>query len=245
VRRDGLFIAEGTTVLNAMLTAPRFPPISMLVLENRLDGFLRMAAGRIPADTPVYVASRTVLDEIAGFPMHRGVLAIGCRPAQAGDPAALLASMPANAVVIGAAGIANHDNIGAIFRNAAAFAADAVLLDDTACDPLYRKAIRVSVGGVFRVPFARAGETRAMMELLENAGFSVFSLTPSGDGSLDALPATGRIALLLGAEGEGLPKMAMEASKTLRIPMVDDFDSLNVATAGAIALARLYEARKR
>jgi tRNA G18 (ribose-2'-O)-methylase SpoU len=245
VRRDGLFIAEGSTVLNAMLGAARFPPQSILVLENRLTGFIYNTARRVPASTPVYVANRRVIDTIAGFPMHRGVLAIGKRPGNVDDPAAMLKAMPPAAVVVGAIGISNHDNMGAIFRNAAAFGADAVLLDKTACDPLYRKSVRVSVGGVLKVPFARCGDAADLTSMLAQHGFRIFALSPNGNETLDAAERRGRVAILLGTEGEGLPPWVLNATHTVRIPMVDDFDSLNVATAGAIVLSRLFMERSR
>ncbi len=241
VRRDGLFIAEGTTVLNVMLSAPRFAPKSLLVLENRLEGILAMAAGRIGKDMPLYIAGRAVMDAIAGFPMHRGVLAIGERPPETNDAEALLASIPRDATVIVAIGVANHDNMGAIFRNAAAFGADAVLIDATTCDPLYRKSIRVSVGGVLKVPFARCPDAPAAIALLNGHGFNVLALSPRGSLPLDEVTRTRRTALVLGTEGEGLPGPILAAVRTVRIKMREDFDSLNVATAAAIALARLYE----
>lgn len=240
VRRDGLFVAEGTTVLNVLLSQDRFALQSILVLENRLDGFRAMAGDRLRDNVPLYVTDRAVMDAIAGFPMHRGVLAVGARPAQADDPAALLAAMPEKALIVIAVGIANHDNMGAIFRNAAAFAADAVLLDETACDPLYRKAIRVSVGGAFKVPFARGGDASELVELVAERGFVPLALSPRGETALADVAPHDRMALILGTEGTGLPDTVMARTRTLRIPMANDFDSLNVATAGAIALSRLY-----
>ncbi|GHD12037.1 hypothetical protein GCM10016234_15830 [Tianweitania populi] len=136
-------------------------------------------------------------------------------------------------------GIANHDNVGAIFRNAAAFEADAVLLDETCCDPLYRKAIRVSVGAALKVPFARGGSASELADVLAKHDFNAVALSPSGAESLAAVTPTGRTAILLGTEGEGLPPALMQRLRTVRIPMSESFDSLNVATASAIALHRL------
>lgn len=236
--REGLFIAEGKVVLNVLFAAGRFRARSALILENRLPGMAGTLALADPA-MPVYVASRTVMDEIAGFPVHRGILALGERRdddrpdtilARAGDPA----------LVVALAGIANHDNMGAIFRNAAAFGADAVLLDRECCDPLYRKAIRVSVGAALKVPFARAGSATEMTADLQAAGYRVLALSPSGSTRLQDVAPGGRMAILLGTEGEGLPPALMAGLETVRIPMRDDFDSLNVATAGAIALSRFH-----
>ena len=142
--RHGRFIAEGKVVLDVLLSAGRFAAESVLVLENRLAG-LDEILRKAPPDLPVYVAASGVMDKIAGFHMHRGILAVGSKGTP--QPAeALLKTLPAGALVVVLVGIANHDNMGSIFRNAAAFGADAVFLDATCCDPLYRKAIRVSVG---------------------------------------------------------------------------------------------------
>ncbi len=115
---------------------------------------------------PVYAASQPVMDAIAGFHIHRGILAVG-RKREADDPETLIASLPKRALVVILVGLSNHDNVGAIFRNAAAFGADAVLLDETCCDPLYRKAIRVSVGAALKVPFAVAADAGSIVTLLD------------------------------------------------------------------------------
>jgi tRNA G18 (ribose-2'-O)-methylase SpoU len=240
VGRQDRFIAEGKVVLNILLAARRFEAESVLVLESRFAGLeptLRQA------DLPIYVVPASVMDGVAGFHMHRGILAVGRRrPPQA--VSALLAELPATALVVALAGIANHDNMGAIFRNAAAFGAGAVLLDDTCCDPLYRKSIRVSVGAALKVPFAVAGSAQDMVEALADAGFSTIALSPRGQRSIRDIEAARRTALLLGSEGEGLPETLMARLETARIPMVQDFDSLNVATASAIALYELSEGSK-
>lgn len=236
--REGLFIAEGKVVLNVLFAARRFRARSALILENRLPGMAATLA-YADRDMPVYVASRAVMDAIAGFPVHRGILALGERR-DADLPLPLLPAQPKPSVVIALAGIANHDNMGAIFRNAAAFGADAVLLDHECCDPLYRKAIRVSVGAALKVPFARAGSAHDMTRILQDAGYRVLALSPSGATRLHEVDAQGRIALVLGTEGEGLPPELMAGLETVRIPMRSDFDSLNVATAGAIALAHFH-----
>lgn len=160
--RQGRFVAEGKVVLNVLFSARRFEVELVLLLENRLAGMadtLRLA----PAGLPVYVASNEVLDRIAGFHMHRGVLAIG-RKRSAESVETVLAALPRQTLVVVLVGISNHDNMGSIFRNAAAFGADAVLLDETCCDPLYRKAIRVSVGAALKVPFATPSGAPTLVE---------------------------------------------------------------------------------
>ena len=128
---------------------------------------------------PVYAAAQTVLDAIAGFPLHRGILAIGARRAIASADA-LLSRLPARACVVALSGIANHDNMGGIFRNAAAFGADAVVMDADCCDPLYRKAIRVSVGAALLVPFARVAAGEDLVGLLHAHRFEVLGAEPDG-----------------------------------------------------------------
>ena len=234
VGRQGRFVAEGKVVLNVLFTARRFEAESVLLLENRLAG-MEALLGQIPAEVPVYVASAPVMDAIVGFHMHRGILAIGKRRTDE-TCAALLSAMPARTLVVAVVGIANHDNIGAIFRNAAAFGAHAVLLDATCCDPLYRKAIRVSVGAALKVPFARHGSASELVSSLTDAGFETIALTPAGRTEIADVARSDRMALLLGSEGEGLPHDMLERLRTVRIGMADDFDSLNVAAASAIAL---------
>jgi tRNA G18 (ribose-2'-O)-methylase SpoU len=178
------------------------------------------------------------MDAIVGFPIHRGMLAHGSRPPDSGA-GPLLASLPAQAVVLALFGIANHDNMGGLFRNAAAFGVDAVLLDANCCDPLYRKAIRVSVGAALKVPFARLTEGEDALGLLEAAGFAALALSPAGTEPVSALSRPRRAAVLLGAEGPGLPPELLTRARTLRIPMADGWDSLNVAAASAIVLHQL------
>ncbi|MEZ2329328.1 TrmH family RNA methyltransferase [Mesorhizobium sp. RCC_202] len=234
VGRHGRFIAEGKVVLDLLLSTGRFAAESVLVLENRLAG-LDAVLRKAPPDFPVYVAGAEVIDRIAGFHMHRGILAIGLR----GDPAsveALAESLPQRALAVVLVGISNHDNMGAIFRNAAAFGADAVLLDSTCCDPLYRKAIRVSVGAALKVPFASFDDTGSFTVTLDRLGFSQFALSPRGTAAIRDAQRSARLALYLGTEGEGLPRGLLARLQTLRIGMAQGFDSLNVAAASAIAL---------
>ncbi len=237
VGRDGRFIAEGKVVLNVLFSAGVFEAESALILDKRLQG-MQATLALAPAGMPVYVASQEVMDAVAGFHIHRGILAMG--HARAADAETLLASLGEDALVVVLVGIANHDNVGAIFRNAAAFEADAVLLDASSCDPLYRKSIRVSVGAALKVPFARMADDASLFEALERHRFRQIALSPSGQEDIAALRREGRIALYLGTEGEGLPKPLMARMRTVRIPMSEAFDSLNVAAASAIALHRLW-----
>ncbi|MER8787245.1 RNA methyltransferase [Mesorhizobium sp. M0983] len=232
--RQGRFVAEGKVVLDTLLAARRFETESVLVLENRLAG-LDDVLRKAPAGLPIYVASSEIMDRIAGFHMHRGILAIG-RKGAAISAEALLGALPARALIVVLVGIANHDNMGSIFRNAAAFGADAVLLDPTCCDPLYRKAIRVSVGAALKVPFASFADAAGCIAILDQQGFSQFALSPRGQIDIRDAKRNERLALYLGTEGEGLPESLLARLQTLRIGMAQDFDSLNVAAASAIAL---------
>lgn len=237
VGRQGRFVAEGRVVVRVLLTAGRFEPESLLLLENRVEGAAELIE-LAPSNMPVYVASAEVLDQVAGFAMHRGIVAIGKRGV-AQEARALLQSLPGEALVVAAAGISNHDNMGSIFRNSAAFGADAVLLDPACCDPLYRKAIRVSVGAALKVPFAIADGLEGLIGDLLEQGFRVVALSPSGPVDISDVETGGRVALLLGTEGEGLPAEVLNRFAAVRIPIAPGFDSLNVAAASAVALHRL------
>ena len=235
--RDGLFIAEGKVVLNVLLSARRFDPLSILLLESRVAG-MEETLGKVPTALPVYVVPASVMDAVAGFNVHRGVLAaVKRRPAEPAEK--LIAGLPSKALVLVLVGISNHDNVGSIFRNAAAFGVDAVLLDGTSCDPLYRKAIRVSVGASLKVPFAVAASAVELISALGAAGFAQYALSPRGSLDIGAIVPPRRAALYLGTEGEGLPESVMSGMTTVRIPIAPGFDSLNVAAASAVALHRL------
>ncbi len=237
VGREGRFIAEGEVVLRVLLRERRFRCVSILIDAKRVEALAPVLAAAAP-ETPVYAAGQGVLDAITGFHIHRGILALGERGPEA-DAGALIAALPERAVVVVLAGIANHDNVGGIFRNAAAFGADLVLLDPTCCDPLYRKAIRVSVGAALAVPWARLDSAEAGIEALRASGFEILALSPRGDEVLAELAPTERTAVLLGAEGPGLPDALMSRARTVRIPMAGAFDSLNVAATSALVLHQL------
>jgi tRNA G18 (ribose-2'-O)-methylase SpoU len=238
VGRGGGFIAEGTVVLRMLAKAHAgkggITAEKILLLENRVAGLADLLAEFAP-EVPVHVADAGVLDAIAGFHLHRGVLALG-RRADPPSASQLLDRAAEPALVIIACGISNHDNIGSIFRNAAAFGAQAVLLDETCCDPLYRKALRVSVGSVLSVPYARGGSALSLLEAVDAKGFAVWGLSPQGESDIRHIPADRRIALVTGTEGEGLPAEILSRFRNARIPQMPGLDSLNAATATGIAL---------
>jgi tRNA G18 (ribose-2'-O)-methylase SpoU len=243
VGREGLFVAEGEVVLRVLARSPLAEPVSLLIAEKR-QAALADVIEALPAATPVYLAGQAAMDAVVGFPIHRGVLALGRR--RAAPPAAeLLAGLPAEALVLVLCGIANHDNMGGLFRNAAAFGADAVLIDSDCCDPLYRKAIRVSVGAALTMPFARLARDEDPVDLLAAAGFQALALSPRGETRLADLARPPRAAVLLGAEGPGLAEGLLARSRTVAIPMATGFDSLNVATTAGIVLHHLRFAAPR
>lgn len=235
--RQSRFIAEGKVVLRVLLNSSQFDVESLLITENKLAG-MQDILSLCPADVPVYCVSSTVMDEIAGFNVHRGILAVGKRKLP-NTISSLLQFLPDNALIVILCGISNHDNIGSIFRNAAAFEAACIVLDETCCDPLYRKAIRVSVGATLQTPYAHKGKIDDIVKTVAEAGINLIALSPGSTQSLYDLPVTGKTALLLGTEGEGLPQHLLSSLQTARIPMSRKFDSLNVATASGIALSCL------
>ena len=238
VGRRGGFMAEGEVVLRAWARSGRRHPLSSALIAETRVAALAPLLETLPDEVVVYQAPSRVMDRIVGFPIHRGVLALG-RRAPEPDPAALLTELPARALIVVLFGISNHDNIGGIFRNAAAFGADAVLLDTACCDPLYRKAIRVSVGAALITPFVRLESRTDVLGLIADGGFEAIALSPSGALPLARLRRPARAALLLGAEGPGLPADILDKARTVAIPMAGNFDSLNVATACGVALNHL------
>jgi tRNA G18 (ribose-2'-O)-methylase SpoU len=230
----GLFIAEGELVLRRALRAG-YAPRSFLLDEKRVDHLADLAE----AGAPVYAASQALLERATGFHVHRGVLAsFHRRPALAA--AEVLAGARRVAVL---EDLNNHTNLGAIFRGAAALGVDGVLLSPSCADPLYRRSVRVSMGEVFAVPYARLEPWPAALAAVRAAGFTLLALTPADDAvPIQRLraPERERAALLLGAEGPGLSGAALVGSdRRVRIPMRRGVDSLNVAAAAAVAFWEL------
>ena len=233
----GLVIAEGTVVVRRLLDSP-YPVRALLGVQRRFDELRQDLDG---SAAPYFLATPDVMAAVVGFHLNRGVLATADRVAF--PPAAeLLAAVSSVAVL---EGVGDHENLGAVFRNAAALGVGAVLLGPGCADPLYRRSVRVSMGTVLLVPFAPlAGDWPAPAELLRGAGFQIVALTPRSSAVplREAALAGRRVALLLGSEGPGLTDAALVSADLLvRIPMAPGVDSLNVATAGAIAFAEIAQ----
>jgi tRNA G18 (ribose-2'-O)-methylase SpoU len=230
----GLFIAEGEKVIRRAIGAG-YPMRSLLITENKLPGLADLAGS---CQGPVYLVAPEVAEELAGYQVHRGALASMQR-----------LPLPSVAAVTGHArrivvleDIVDHTNVGAIFRCVAALGFDAVVLAPRCADPLYRRSVRVSMGAVFAVPYARMADWREGLDGLRSAGFRLLALTPApeavpiGEVAEVAARPDSRLALLLGTEGDGLSaRWRGQADLPVRIPMRRGVDSLNVASAAAIA----------
>lgn len=231
---EGLYIAESAKVLARALAAGHRPR-SLLVQEKWRDDAAGLLAG-VDGDVPIFVVPEEVAEQVTGYAVHRGILAAMHRPAL----------RPVGEVVAGARlvvileDIVDHTNVGAAFRSAAALGADAVLVTPRCADPLYRRSVRVSMGTVFQVPWTRLPEWEEARPLLHASGLHIAALALAEDAiPLDAFTAARphRVALVLGAEGDGLSRRALAAADTVvTIPMAGGVDSLNVAAASAVAL---------
>lgn len=228
----GLVIAEGVLVVQRML-ASRFTPRALLGTDRRLA---ELGADLHGVSAPYYRVEADVMAEAVGFHLNRGVLASASRAAEL-SVAQVLEGARTIAVL---EGVNDHENLGSIFRNAAGLGVDAVIFGSGCADPLYRRAVRVSMGHALLVPFARAARWPADLHVLRDAGFRLLAMTPDEGAprladAMDGL-ADGKVAILVGAEGPGLQEHTMRASDVrVRIPMARGTDSLNVATAAALA----------
>lgn len=225
----GLFVAEGEKVIRRAIAAG-YPMRSLLVTQDKQASQADLIAG---CPGPVYVIAPATAEALTGYRVHRGTLASMQRlplPAVAG-----LVDGARRVVVL--EDIVDHANVGAIFRCAAALGFDAVILAPRCADPLYRRAVKVSMGAVFSVPYARLDDWRGGLAGLRQAGFRLLALTPAADATaIEQAPAAEKIALLLGTEGDGLSARWLAAADAqVRIPMSGGVSSLNVASAAAIA----------
>ncbi len=235
-RRQEVFVVEGARAVRQLIGS-RFPVRSLLLAAGSVEGMHEDLA-RLDDTTPVYVASRAALREVTGFHFHGGHLALGER---APEPAlADLLAPPGDRAVIVLERLAHPDHVGGVLRNAAAFGAAAALFSPGCADPLYRRAIRVSMAGALAVPFATLADWPRDLDRLRAAGYTLVALTPRADATDIARVAARRVAILIGHETDGLGAHALTAADvTARIAMAPGADSLNAAAASAVALHRL------
>ena len=231
--RRGIVVAEGVNVVERLL-ASSYRVRAVVGVPARLEALAPQLAG---LDVPVLSLDKWLLSQVVGFRVTRGILASADRPTPR-DPDELIRTSARLAVL---ESLNDFENLGALFRNAAAFGVDGVLLDPHCADPLYRRSVRVSMGNVLRVPFAvLPGRWPGALDRVRAHGHRLLALTPRGEQDLRGLDVPARWALLLGAEGPGLtPATLAAADARVRIPMADGVDSLNVATAAAVAFAQL------
>jgi tRNA G18 (ribose-2'-O)-methylase SpoU len=235
-----LFVAEGRLVVRRLLDLRQWPIASMLLTPTAADG-LADVLGK--TDAPIYIVEQPLMNDIAGFNIHRGCLALGRRP----DTRTLdriVAGPLARVLVL--EGVNNPDNIGGLFRSAAAFGVDLVVLGPDCGDPLYRKAIRTSMAASLVVPFVHVAQWPGAIRDLRADGFTVVALTPNrAVAPIEEIFPHSKLALLVGSEGRGLTDEAMRAA-TLRIhiPTTADVDSLNVTTAASIAMYHCFAERR-
>ncbi|GAB3938938.1 TrmH family RNA methyltransferase [Corynebacterium tapiri] len=238
----GLVIAEGPLVVSRLVES-RFPLRCIVGFPQKLQAYEEEYG--LPEGIPVYAVDRETLAEAAGFDLHRGLLAAADRA-----PEPSLEELLANAQTLCVLeGVGDHENIGAIFRNAAGLGVDGVLFGNGCADPLYRRSVRVSMGHVLRTPFAHLPGTyttwQRSLEELRERGFRLVSMTPGGDTTLaKAVEGADKVAILVGAEGPGLTEHAMRATDVRAvIPMAAGTDSLNVATSAAVAFYEVQRSR--
>jgi tRNA G18 (ribose-2'-O)-methylase SpoU len=241
---DGFFIAEGVLVVEQLVRST-FPLSSLLVAKGRVDGVkpLLEQIERTEPSVPIYVAEQEVMDQIVGYPIHRGLLACGRRLPNP-DPMELARSCRALVVL---EDLSNHDNVGSVFRSVAALGGKGVgvWITRRCCDPLYRKALRVSMGHVLHTPFAIVDQLIEQLDGLSSLGFTTVALTPDNDSMTlgeSINRGVDKPVLLLGAEGPGLSRAVIDAAdQCVRIEMTNDVDSLNIAVAAAVSMHRYLD----
>ncbi len=228
----GLVICEGVVVVRRLLASP-YPVRALLGVARRYE---QLSGDLSAIGAPFYLTTAEVMAAAVGFHLNRGVLATADR---VDFPDAVDVARRSRTVAV-LEGVGDHENLGALFRNAAALGIGAVLLAEGCSDPLYRRSVRVSMGTVLSVPFATLSPVIEGMDMLRGNGFQLAALSPSGESTLREARWSDRVAVLVGAEGPGLTPAALRAADIrVRIPMSNNVDSLNVATAAAIAFAAI------
>ncbi|MGH9201085.1 MAG: TrmH family RNA methyltransferase [Vicinamibacterales bacterium] len=239
LRAHHLFVAEGRLVVRRLLTSGSWRTESVLVTPTTYERLMSTLTG-LSTPTPIYVVDQADMNGLVGFNIHRGCLALAVRPAERVLSRAVVERVSR---VLMLEGVNNPDNVGGIFRSAAAFGVDVVVLGPNCGDPLYRKAVRTSMAATLAVPFVTSGASPDAIGLLRSSGFTIVALTPEPQAAplptLDRSPS--RWALIVGAEGDGLTPAALDAADVrARIPTTEQVDSLNVTTAASIAMYHLF-----
>lgn len=239
IERAGLFVAEGRWVVERLLARPHYRTRSVLVTPPARAALAKPLGEAALRDVPVYVVDQALLDQIVGFNIHRGCLALAERPVISVLSPEIVTDVRRVVVL---EGVNNPDNVGGIFRSAAAFDVDLIVLGPACGDPLYRKAIRTSMAATLEVPYARAPRWPDALDLLRAAGLRVLALTPDSEATpLAAVDTASRLALVLGAEGTGLTAEARaRADDRVRIRTSTRVDSLNVTVAASIAMHHCF-----
>jgi tRNA G18 (ribose-2'-O)-methylase SpoU len=236
----GLFVAEGRLVVRRLIDLQHWQIDSFLLTQPAAEAL----ADVLPKSTaPVYIAEQGLMNGIAGFNIHRGCLALVRRPPT--PTLDRIAAGPLGRILV-LEGVNNPDNVGGLFRSAAAFGIELVVLGPDSGDPLYRKAIRTSMGATLSVPFVQAAQWPGAIRDLRSDGFTVVALTPAMTAApLEEIFPHAKLALLVGSEGAGLTEAAMRtATLRIRIPTTADVDSLNVTTAASIAMYHCFAERR-
>jgi len=237
LKRRGLFVAEGRLVVERLLADGRYRVRSVLLNAAAHDALAPTLAPWVD-ELPIYICKTSDFSPITGLNIHRGCLALAERPMEMSCEK--LTAEARTLVVL--EGVANADNVGGVFRNAAAFGVDAVLLSPTCCDPFYRKAIRTSMAAALGVPFARVHPWPDHLQALRDAGYQLIAFTPAVDAeslaSVARSAGPARLALMFGGEGDGLTSTVQQlADVRVRIPIRPEVDSLNLAVASGIVLS--------
>ena len=241
LRDMGLFVAEGRLVVRRLIDLQEWAIDSILVTQPAAAALTDILP---KTNAPVYIGSQELMNGLAGFNIHRGCLALVRRPPT--PTLDRIAAGPLSRVLV-LEGVNNPDNIGGLFRSAAAFGIELVVLGPETGDPLYRKAIRTSMGSTLSVPFVQAPQWPGAIRDLRNDGFTVVALTPAMNAApLEEIFPHAKLALLVGSEGTGLTEDAMRAATLrIRIPTTPDVDSLNVTTAASIAMYHCFAERRQ
>jgi tRNA G18 (ribose-2'-O)-methylase SpoU len=239
---EGIFVAEGDKVVERLLASP-IEVVSLLVTEVWLKRLLKTEGSGRLGSIPVYLAAKELMEEIVGFNLHQGIMAVGRVPTERPLDSDL-AALPQHHLLVALDGLANAENVGVVVRNCAAFGVDAIIVGPTSSSPYLRRAVRNSMGTVFGMRIVHVADLPGALGLLhERFGTAILGTTPAGASTLAAQALTGNCCLVLGSEGDGIaPEVLERCTARVAIPMHNDTDSLNVASASAVVL---YEARRQ